>query len=57
VPLYSSLPQDEQVKAFHSGDKRMYIVATNIAETSLTIEGVAHVVGKLANSMLSLQMK
>ncbi|EXK82199.1 hypothetical protein FOQG_13441 [Fusarium oxysporum f. sp. raphani 54005] len=45
VPLYSSLPQDEQVKAFHSGDKRMYIVATNIAETSLTIEGVAHVVG------------
>ncbi|KAJ4114560.1 hypothetical protein NW760_001472 [Fusarium oxysporum] len=44
VPLYSSLPQDEQVKAFHSGDKRMYIVATNIAETSLTIEGVAHVV-------------
>ncbi|KAK2692307.1 hypothetical protein QWA68_008180 [Fusarium oxysporum] len=45
VPLYSSLPQDEHVKAFHSGDKRMYIVATNIAETSLTIEGVAHVVG------------
>ncbi|KAM5522079.1 pre-mRNA splicing factor ATP-dependent RNA helicase PRP43, partial [Fusarium oxysporum f. sp. phaseoli] len=45
VPLYSSLPQGEQVKAFHSGDKRMYIVATNIAETSLTIEGVAHVVG------------
>ncbi|EXM18388.1 hypothetical protein V3481_015855 [Fusarium oxysporum f. sp. vasinfectum] len=45
VPLYSSLPQDEHVKAFHSGDKRMYIVATNIAETSLTIEVVAHVVG------------
>ncbi|ENH65862.1 Pre-mRNA-splicing factor ATP-dependent RNA helicase PRP43 [Fusarium oxysporum f. sp. cubense race 1] len=45
VPLYSSLPQDEQVKAFHSGDKRICIVATNIAETSLTIEGVACVVG------------
>ncbi|KAH7220266.1 P-loop containing nucleoside triphosphate hydrolase protein [Fusarium oxysporum] len=45
VPLYSSLPQDEQVKAFHSGDKRIGIVATNIAETSLTIEGVACVVG------------
>ncbi|KAH7154270.1 P-loop containing nucleoside triphosphate hydrolase protein [Fusarium sp. MPI-SDFR-AT-0072] len=45
VPLYSSLPQDEEVKAFHSSGKRMCIVATNIAETNLTIEGVAYVVG------------
>ncbi|KAF5566434.1 pre-mrna splicing factor rna helicase [Fusarium napiforme] len=44
VPLYSSLPRDEQVKAFRSSSNRLCIVATNIAETSLTIEGVAYVV-------------
>ncbi|KAF5671847.1 pre-mRNA-splicing factor ATP-dependent RNA helicase PRP43 [Fusarium circinatum] len=44
VPLYSSLPRDEQLKVFRLSSNRMCIVATNIAETSLTIEGVAYVV-------------
>jgi ATP-dependent RNA helicase DDX35 len=47
LPLYGSLPVNEQLKVFErSVDKstRKVIVSTNIAETSLTIEGVVHVI-------------
>jgi ATP-dependent helicase HrpB len=43
-PLYGDLPFDEQERAIvPSREKRKIVLATNIAETSLTIEGV-HVV-------------
>ncbi|RII22562.1 hypothetical protein CUC08_Gglean013476 [Alternaria sp. MG1] len=45
-PIYSALPQDLQQKAFEPAppNGRKVILATNIAETSVTFEGVRHVV-------------
>jgi ATP-dependent helicase HrpB len=44
-PLYGDLPFDEQERAIlPSSDHRKVVLATNIAETSLTIEGVRVVI-------------
>ena len=43
-PLYGDLPLEEQERAILPGDRRKIVLATNIAETSLTIEGVKVVV-------------
>jgi len=46
LPLYSSLPMNQQKSVFPPAPegKRKVIVATNIAETSLTIDGVVYVI-------------
>jgi len=44
VPLYSSLSKNEQDKALFPSSKRKIILSTNIAQTSLTIEGVKIVI-------------
>lgn len=44
VPLYGDLPFDAQQRALIRGSRRRVVLATNIAETSLTIEGVTAVV-------------
>jgi ATP-dependent helicase HrpB len=44
LPLYSELPPAEQDAALAPSAKRKAIVATNVAETSLTIEGVRVVI-------------
>lgn len=44
LPLYGNLPQEQQDKVFTATTKRRVILATPIAETSLTIEGVAVVI-------------
>jgi ATP-dependent helicase HrpB len=44
LPLYSELPPNDQDAALASYQKRKVIVATNVAETSLTIEGVRLVI-------------
>ena len=44
VPLYGSLTADEQDRAIRPSSRRRIIVATNIAETSLTVPGVTAVV-------------
>ena len=46
LPIYSQLPADLQAKIFEgSGDgSRKCIVATNIAETSLTVDGIKYVI-------------
>ncbi|RKP29551.1 P-loop containing nucleoside triphosphate hydrolase protein [Metschnikowia bicuspidata] len=46
LPLYSMLPTSQQMKVFESAPpgSRMCIVATNVAETSLTIPGIRYVV-------------
>jgi ATP-dependent RNA helicase HrpB len=44
LPLYSELPPAEQDAALQPCAKRKVIVATNVAETSLTIEGVRVVI-------------
>jgi ribosomal protein S1/HrpA-like RNA helicase len=46
-PLISSLPKDRQRKALakrRRGDPRKIVISTNLAETSLTVEGVRFVV-------------
>ncbi len=44
MPLHSELPPTEQDAALASYEKRKVIVATNVAETSLTIDGVRVVI-------------
>ena len=46
LPLYSGLPADAQLRAFERPPQgvRKVVVATNIAETSVTIDGVVYVV-------------
>jgi ATP-dependent helicase HrpB len=43
-PLYGDLPYAEQEKAIRPGDRRKVVLSTNIAETSLTIEGIKRVI-------------
>ena len=42
LPIYSQLPSDLQAKIFKKTERgeRKVIVATNIAETSLTVDGI-----------------
>ncbi|KIK54777.1 hypothetical protein GYMLUDRAFT_87933 [Collybiopsis luxurians FD-317 M1] len=53
IPLYSSLPPQQQQRIFDAAPKpiqegyppgRKVVVATNVAETSLTIDGIVYVV-------------
>ncbi|XP_072979353.1 probable pre-mRNA-splicing factor ATP-dependent RNA helicase DEAH4 isoform X1 [Typha angustifolia] len=46
LPLHGSLPPEMQVRVFSQTppDCRRFIVATNIAETSLTVDGVVYVI-------------
>ncbi|KAJ1920112.1 Pre-mRNA-splicing factor ATP-dependent RNA helicase PRP16 [Tieghemiomyces parasiticus] len=46
LPIYSQLPADLQAKIFEraTGKARKCIVATNIAETSLTVDGIMFVI-------------
>ena len=46
LPLYSLLPSEKQIKVFDKvpDDARLCVVATNIAETSLTIPNIKYVV-------------
>lgn len=44
LPLHGSLPAEEQTLALRPSNRRKVILATNIAETSLTINGVTTVI-------------
>ena len=46
LPIYSNLPSDIQIKIFEPTppNARKVILATNIAETSLTIDGIVYVI-------------
>lgn len=45
-PIYANLPSDQQAKIFEPTPKsaRKVVLATNIAETSLTIDGICYVI-------------
>jgi len=43
-PLHAELPPEDQDKIFIPTTKRKIIVTTNIAETSVTIDGIIHVI-------------
>ncbi|CAJ1384506.1 unnamed protein product, partial [Effrenium voratum] len=46
VPLHGTLPKEQQLKAFLSASRgsRKVVVATNLAEASVTIDGIVYVV-------------
>lgn len=46
LPIYSTLPSDMQIKIFEPAppNGRKVVLATNIAETSLTIDGIVYVI-------------
>ncbi|CAN7414217.1 ATP-dependent RNA helicase HrpA [Arthrobacter sp. LjRoot78] len=44
LPLFARLSLQEQHKVFHPGSKRRIVLATNVAETSLTVPGIKYVV-------------
>jgi pre-mRNA-splicing factor ATP-dependent RNA helicase DHX38/PRP16 len=44
LPIYSQLRSEEQARIFERSEFRKCIVATNIAETSLTLDGVKYVI-------------
>ncbi|RYG63894.1 ATP-dependent RNA helicase, partial [archaeon] len=62
LPMYSQLPADMQAKIFERSEMRKCIVSTNVAETSLTVEGIKYVVDtgycklKVYNSKIGMVM-
>ncbi|MDB5296920.1 MAG: ATP-dependent helicase HrpA [Phycisphaerales bacterium] len=44
LPLYSRLSTDEQMKVFQPHGRRRIVLATNVAETSLTVPGIRYVI-------------
>lgn len=44
LPLYGDLPPEQQDRAFQPSSQRKVILATNVAETSITIPGVTAVI-------------
>lgn len=50
LPLHGSLSIEEQTRAIRPADRRKVVLATNVAESSLTIDGVVAVIdGGVAN--------
>jgi ATP-dependent helicase HrpA len=44
LPLYARLSADEQMRVFHPGQRRRIVLATNVAETSLTVPRIGYVI-------------
>ncbi len=44
LPLYARLPMASQQKIFHPGNQPRIILATNVAETSLTVPNIRYVI-------------
>lgn len=44
LPLYARLPQSEQERIFQPGGQRRVVLATNVAETSLTVPRIGYVI-------------
>ncbi len=44
LPLYARLPAAEQDRVFHPGPERHVVLATNVAETSLTVPRIRYVI-------------
>ena len=44
LPLYARLPASEQQKIFQGSPRRRIVLATNVAESSLTVPGIRYVI-------------
>ena len=58
-PIYANLPSEQQAKIFEDTpkDSRKVVLATNIAETSLTINGICYVVDTGFNKQKSFNAR
>lgn len=58
-PIYANLPSDQQAKIFEKTPKgaRKVVLATNIAETSLTIDGICYVIDTGFNKQKTFNAK
>jgi len=58
-PIYANLPSEQQAKIFEKTPKnaRKVVLATNIAETSLTIDGICYVIDTGFNKQKSYNAK
>lgn len=58
-PIYANLPSDQQAKIFEQTPKgaRKVVLATNIAETSLTINGICYVIDTGFNKQKSFNAR
>jgi len=58
-PIYAALPSEQQAKIFEKTPKgaRKVVLATNIAETSLTIDGICYVIDTGFNKQKSFNAK
>ena len=62
IPIYSQLSKEAQNRIFDKSENRKVILATNIAETSLTIPGIRYVIDtgmgkwKVYNSLIGMDM-
>mmetsp|Transcript_15576 Transcript_15576/g.31866 ORF Transcript_15576/g.31866 Transcript_15576/m.31866 type:complete len:1000 (-) Transcript_15576:304-3303(-) len=58
-PIYANLPSEQQAKIFEKTPKgaRKVVLATNIAETSLTIDGIRYVIDTGFNKETSFNAK
>ncbi|KAF5566055.1 ATP-binding protein PRP16 [Fusarium phyllophilum] len=45
-PLHGRLSEAEKAKALRSGEKRRCVITTNIAESSIAVDGIVFIVGK-----------
>uniref|UniRef100_T1GYD5 Helicase C-terminal domain-containing protein n=1 Tax=Megaselia scalaris TaxID=36166 RepID=T1GYD5_MEGSC len=56
LPIYSSLPSEMQTRIFDPAQagSRKCIVATNIAETSLTIDEIFYILQDLSNKKITI---
>lgn len=59
LPLYARLPPSEQQRIFESSSKQRVLLATNVAETSLTVPNIRYVIdsGSARISRYSLQSR
>lgn len=44
LPLHGDLPSEAQDRALEKGERRRVVLSTNVAETSLTLEGISAVI-------------